>query len=58
VWGFDASTGKLIWYTMLPAATNTPVAVDGDTLLTGASIEGTATPAIESIDAFRLKPKA
>jgi len=58
LWGFDASTGKLIWYTMLPAATNAPVGVDGDTVLTGASIEGTATPAIESIDAFRLKPKA
>ena len=33
----NRSTGKIVWQQQLPAGTNAPVAIDGDTLVTAAS---------------------
>jgi plastocyanin len=37
LYAFEASTGKELWKTTLPAATNAPVAVVGDTVITAGS---------------------
>jgi outer membrane protein assembly factor BamB len=38
LYGFDANSGGVVWETQLPAATNTGVAVDGDTLIAPAGV--------------------
>jgi outer membrane protein assembly factor BamB len=52
VQGYDMDTGTKVWSTKLPAGTNTPVAVTGDTLLTAASLPAPGQTAL--ITAFRL----
>ena len=36
LWALNKNTGAVVWHTKLPAGTNSPVAIDGDTVLTGA----------------------
>jgi outer membrane protein assembly factor BamB len=50
---FNAENGKEIWHTALLAATNAPVAIDGDTVVTAASFPATAAQKA-SIIAYRL----
>jgi alcohol dehydrogenase (cytochrome c) len=38
LWGVAARSGKVLWRSRLPAATDTPVAISGDTLITAGSI--------------------
>jgi outer membrane protein assembly factor BamB len=38
VWGMRTDTGAVVWRSRLPAGTDAPVAIAGDTLLTGASL--------------------
>jgi len=52
IYGYDVDTGQRVWSTRLPAGTNTPVAVTGDTLLTAASLP--APGHVPFLTAFRL----
>jgi outer membrane protein assembly factor BamB len=36
LWALNKNTGAVVWHKQLPAGTNAPVAIDGDTLITGA----------------------
>jgi outer membrane protein assembly factor BamB len=36
MWAFDAETGEEVWNTQLPAGTNAPLAINEDTIVTGA----------------------
>jgi outer membrane protein assembly factor BamB/cytochrome c553 len=36
LWALNAETGKVVWSTKLPAGTNAPLAIEGDTVITGA----------------------
>jgi outer membrane protein assembly factor BamB len=36
IWALNKNTGEVVWHHKLPAGTNAPVAIDGDTVLTGA----------------------
>ncbi len=37
LWALNTKTGKTLWSTKLPAATNTPVAIAGNTVITAGS---------------------
>jgi outer membrane protein assembly factor BamB len=41
LWAFNKDTGALVWSKKLPAGANSPVAIDGDTVLVGAGIPET-----------------
>ncbi len=50
IYGFDTQTGKTLWTTKAPAGINSFPAVDGDTLLVGASTAGfTKKPQLQLI---------
>lgn len=53
VWALRTDTGAVAWKASLPAGTNTPVTVAGDTVLVGASVPKAAGDATELI-AYRL----
>ncbi len=36
IWALNKSTGAAVWHMKLPAGTNAPLAIDGDTVITGA----------------------
>jgi outer membrane protein assembly factor BamB len=36
LWALNKNTGAVVWHKQLPAGTNAPVAIDGNTLITGA----------------------
>ncbi len=38
VWALDRATGAIVWHARLPAGSIAPVAISGDTLITGASV--------------------
>ena len=38
LWALNKNTGAVVWHKKLPAGTNAPVAIDGDTVLTGAGL--------------------
>ena len=53
VWAFSTKTGKTLWSAKLPAGTNTPVAIAGDTVITAGSFpQGKGQKA--AIVAYRL----
>jgi outer membrane protein assembly factor BamB len=49
---FSEATGRVLWSSQLPSATNAPVAVIGDTVITAASLPNPNT--LGEIVAFRL----
>ena len=36
LWALNKTTGAVVWHQKLPAGTNAPIAIDGDTVVTGA----------------------
>ncbi|HEX5146287.1 MAG TPA: hypothetical protein VFV85_04635, partial [Conexibacter sp.] len=54
VWGLDARSGAPVWRSKLPEATDAPVAIAGDTLLTAASFPLRARGQELAIVAYRL----
>jgi alcohol dehydrogenase (cytochrome c) len=54
VWALSKRTGVVLWRAELPAATDAPVAVAGDTLVTASSIPLAESPGLEII-AYRLR---
>jgi alcohol dehydrogenase (cytochrome c) len=53
LWAFDTKDGKTLWSTQLPAGTNTPVAIAGNTVITAGSFpQGKSQKA--QIVAYRL----
>jgi outer membrane protein assembly factor BamB len=38
IWALNKNTGAVVWSKKLPAGTNSPVAIDGDTVLVGAGL--------------------
>jgi alcohol dehydrogenase (cytochrome c) len=53
VWAFSTKTGKTLWSAKLPAGTNTPVAIAGDTVITAGSFPQSKTQKAQIV-AYRL----
>ena len=54
LWALNKNTGAVVWHTKLPAGTNAPVAIDGDTVVTGAGFPEGEGP---EGDVHRLPPR-
>jgi alcohol dehydrogenase (cytochrome c) len=53
VWAFSTKTGKTLWSAKLPAGTNTPVTVAGDTIITAGSFPQSKTQKAQIV-AYKL----
>ena len=53
VWALNSQTCQLLWHKKLPAGTNTPVTIAGDTVVTAGSFPTTKTQ-VPAIVAYRL----